>query len=194
MTLDRVRRWGATPWISLVARLVFAGVLGAAGGLKLADSPAEQERAVRAYQLLPEGVDTMVGYTLPLLELILALLLVVGLGTRITAAVSALLMVAFVIGVASAWARGLTIDCGCFGGGGQIAASDTKYPEEILRDIGLVLLGGWLVLFGAGRFAIDSRSRTYDEADLPDEPDRDAEPDTEVRPSNGAGERGDTRA
>jgi uncharacterized membrane protein YphA (DoxX/SURF4 family) len=159
VTLERVRGWGATPWVSLVARLVFAGVLAAAGGLKLADSPAEQERAVRAYQLLPEGVDTMVGYTLPLLELILALLLLVGLGTRITAAVSGLLMVAFVVGVASAWARGLTIDCGCFGGGGEVAASETKYPEEILRDIGLVLLGAWLVLFGAGRFALDGRSR-----------------------------------
>lgn len=108
----------------------------------------------------------MVGYTLPLLELILAVLLLIGLGTRIAAAASALLMLAFIIGVASAWARGLTIDCGCFGGGGQVAASDTKYPEEILRDIGLVLLGGWLVLFGAGRFALDGRSRRNGHSDL----------------------------
>ena len=33
------------------------------------------------------------------------------------------MLVAFVIGIASAWARGLTIDCGCFGQGGTIAAS-----------------------------------------------------------------------
>ena len=31
-------------------------------------------------------------------------------------------MVAFIIGISQAWARGLTIDCGCFGGGGQIGA------------------------------------------------------------------------
>ena len=46
-------------------------------------------------------------------------------------------MVVFIIGISQAWARGLTIDCGCFGGGGNIAAAQTQYPQEIARDVGL---------------------------------------------------------
>jgi hypothetical protein len=47
--------------------------------------------------------------------------------------------------IASAWARGLSIDCGCFGGGGKVAGGvdDAKYLVEILRDslfVGLALL------------------------------------------------------
>ncbi len=51
-------------------------------------------------------------------------------------------MVAFIIGISQAWARGLTIDCGCFGGGGQIGAAETRYPQEIARDAAFALAGG----------------------------------------------------
>ena len=39
-------------------------------------------------------------------------------------------MVAFIIGISQAWARGLTIDCGCFGGGGAIGAAETQVPAR----------------------------------------------------------------
>jgi len=55
-------------------------------------------------------------------------------------------LLAFIAAVAQSWARGLTISCGCFGGGGQIAANQTQYPQEIARDIGFLLLAAWLVV------------------------------------------------
>ena len=76
--------------------------------------------------------------------MVLGALLVLGLFTRVTAALSTLLMLAFIVGIAQAWARGLTIDCGCFGGGGQIGAEETKYPQEIARDASFALAGAWL--------------------------------------------------
>jgi uncharacterized membrane protein YphA (DoxX/SURF4 family) len=133
------------PWIGVVARLVVGGVWIAAGALKLPD-PAESVRAVRAYRLLPEATVHVVGYGLPLLEVVVGLLLVVGLGTRIAAAISAVLLTLFIIGIASAWARGLQIDCGCFGGGGYAADATSKYPFEIARDAGL-LLGSLLLVW-----------------------------------------------
>jgi hypothetical protein len=58
--------------------------------------------------------------------------------------------------VSSAWVRGLAIDCGCFGGGGQVAPGQTKYLQEILRDIGLLALAGWLWFKPLSRFALES--------------------------------------
>ena len=58
-------------------------------------------------------------------------------------------------GIAQAWARGLTIDCGCFGGGGQVSADQTRYGEEILRDVGLLLAAAFLVRWPHSRLALD---------------------------------------
>lgn len=130
--------------VGLVARLVLGGALLLAGGLKIG-KPTGSARAVQAYDVMPFEMAKWVGYALPYIEVILGALLVLGLFTRVSAALGAALMVVFVIGIAQAWARGLTIDCGCFGGGGQVAEGQTKYGREILRDIGFVLCGAWLV-------------------------------------------------
>jgi uncharacterized membrane protein YphA (DoxX/SURF4 family) len=130
--------------VGLVARLLLGGVVLVAGLLKVGHLETSA-RAVRAYQLLPYDVAGVIGYGLPILEVALGVLLVVGLFTRVSAFVSGVLMVVFIAGIASAWARGLSIDCGCFGKGGTIAAAQTQYPQEIARDIGLLLCAGWLV-------------------------------------------------
>ena len=87
--------------------------------------------AVRAYQLLPYDVARRWSATpCRWSRSRSALLLVLGLLTRPAAVVGGLLMLAFLVGIISAWARGLTIDCGCFGGGGTIAAAQTHYLSE----------------------------------------------------------------
>src|SRR5690606_3176879 len=86
----------------------------------------------------------LIGTALPVVEIALGVLLLLGLLTRPVALVGGLLMLAFIAGVASAWARGLSIDCGCFGDGGPVAPEDTRYLEEIVRDVLLVLAAAWL--------------------------------------------------
>jgi len=140
-------------WVSLGARLLLGGVMLVAGALKVAD-PETAAQAVRAYELLPSSLVEPVGWGLPFLEIAIGLLLVVGFGVRTSAAAAGVFMIVFIVAVASAWARGLSIDCGCFGGGGQIAPGQTKYLQEILRDFGLLLLAGWLWLNPASKFAV----------------------------------------
>lgn len=145
----------AIPWVTTAARLVLGGVLIVAGGLKIGN-PSESVVAVRAYELLPDAVATTVGYGLPIVEVVVGVLLIIGLMTRVAAVVAALLMLAFVFGIAWAWAHGLRIDCGCFGGGGQLGAGqEPTYLIDILRDFGFVLLGVWIVRFPPGRVALD---------------------------------------
>ncbi|WP_268246262.1 MauE/DoxX family redox-associated membrane protein [Streptosporangium pseudovulgare] len=150
------RAISALPWVTTVSRLVLAGVLIAAGWQKIG-TPVLSVQAVEAYELLPESLAKVVGYGLPILEIVVGVLLVVGLLTRVAGMISMLLMLAFVIGIASAWARGLRIDCGCFGGGGQLkAGAEPDYLLTILRDAGLFALGVVVAWFPPGRLALDS--------------------------------------
>jgi uncharacterized membrane protein YphA (DoxX/SURF4 family) len=140
--------------IGVLTRLILGVVLIWAGAAKVT-SPALSARAVRAYQILPYDLAGYVGYALPVVEVLVGLLLVIGLFTRASAVVGGLLMVAFIIGISSAWARGLSIDCGCFGGGGTIAAAQTQYPLEILRDIGVAACAAWLVVRPRTAYSLD---------------------------------------
>ena len=64
-------------------------------------------------------------------------------------------MAVFVIGISQAWARGLSIDCGCFGGGGQVEPGTANYLTPLLRDVGLLALGIYLFRYPQSKFALD---------------------------------------
>lgn len=144
----------AQPWLTLLARLILGVVLLVAGGLKVGNL-TKSAMAVRAYEMLPISLANFLGYSLPWIEIGLGLLLIVGVAVKISGALGALTMLAFIIAIAQAWARGLSIDCGCFGGGGAIDPEDTKYLSEIIRDVGLMALGIFLYLYPKGRFTIE---------------------------------------
>lgn len=155
---------GTREWVATAARLLLAGIWLWAGLAKIGD-PAASVRAVRAYRLLPEWLAQGVGYGLPFLELTLAALLLAGLATRVAAAVSALLLVVFLAGMISAAARGLQIECGCFGGGGDLAAGQsTAYTGEIARDAALLLVAVALLRWPRSRLALDNAVRAAAES------------------------------
>ena len=131
--------------IGLLARLGLAAVWLISGIIKAVD-PRTTVVAVRAYQIFPESLVGTIAGILPFLEIALGVLLAIGLATRLTAVLSAVVLVAFIAGVISAAARGLSIDCGCFGGGGDVAAGQTAYTEEILRDLGFLALAVYLIV------------------------------------------------
>lgn len=153
---DRRPRWPpARPWVALLARLGLAAVWGYAGATKIGDLAASG-RAVHAYRILPYEAAVALGAALPFVELALGVLLLVGLATRLAAGVSAALLVLFVTGIISAWTRGLAIDCGCFGGGGDLAAGqDPRYGAELLRDLGFLALAGFLLVSGRTPVSVD---------------------------------------
>lgn len=144
-------------WVGVAARLLLGGVLFVAGALKVG-SLGESVLAVRAYRILPYELTEVVGYGLPFVEMLLGLMLLTGTFTRLSGLLGALVMIGFTIAIISAWARGLTLDCGCFGGGGQVPAEQAfaAYPWEIARDIGLAACGVWLAVFPRTPLAIDT--------------------------------------
>ncbi|WP_017591251.1 MauE/DoxX family redox-associated membrane protein [Nocardiopsis potens] len=153
-------RWAAVqPWVTLAARVALAGILGYAAYSKLPVALSIQ--SVEAYDLFPDPVNEFIGITLPLLEFALALLLLVGLATRYAGAATGLLMLVFIAGIVSAWARGLNIDCGCFGTGGPVAPGETAYGVDIARDIGFLALAGIVMVWPRSPLSLDRFAGLY---------------------------------
>jgi uncharacterized membrane protein YphA (DoxX/SURF4 family) len=146
-----------SPWLGLIARLILGGVLIAAGWLK-AFNTAEAENAVRAYQVLPLSVADFVGISLPWIEIGIGILLILGVVTRFAAIAGGAIMVIFIIAIAQAGLRGLSIDCGCFGGGGAVEPGQTKYLQEIARDIFFALLALYIYRYPNSKFALSKES------------------------------------
>jgi uncharacterized membrane protein YphA (DoxX/SURF4 family) len=146
----------------LIARLILGCLLFAEGFFKI-NKPDISQMAVRSYEMLPISIANLLGLILPPVEMALGALLIFGALTRVVAALGGFTMFIFIIAIAQAWARGLNIDCGCFGGGGTVAAEDTRYLQEILRDLGLVFLAAYLVRYPFTKFSIDKKPKVISE-------------------------------
>jgi uncharacterized membrane protein YphA (DoxX/SURF4 family) len=142
-------------WVGVLARLIVGLVDVVAGVAKFPD-PAGNVRQVRAFQILPEAFVPTVGHALPTVEIVIGAMLILGLLTRAFAVLATLFFVAFIIGIAAAWARGLEINCGCFGSHGVPANPHRQYAIDIARDIGLVICSVWLVIWPRTRLALDN--------------------------------------
>ena len=150
-----MRAW--QPWLSSGARVVLGGAFLVSGGLKITDLDASA-RAVNAYQLMPWEMAQFVGVVQPVLEIGVGLLLLAGLATRFAAVLAAGAMTVFIAGIASAWVRGLSIDCGCFSRGGALPVGQSpNYAWDIARDVALMALAIYLIVFPASRYSLDRR-------------------------------------
>ncbi len=133
------------PLTATLARLALAAVLGFAGAIKLIEDQGTRRRAILAYRLPGMSVEVadIVGLMLPAFEVLLALCLLLGLFVRLSSLATAVLMAVFIVGIVSVWVRGYSIDCGCFGGGGDIdpAGRHARYTSEVLRDLLFAGLG-----------------------------------------------------
>ena len=97
-----------------LCRLLLGGVFIWAGAVKALDVPAFAGQ-IAAYRLLPYAWNYAVAATLPYVELLAGTLLLLNLRVRPAALLLILLNGLFIVVLASVVARGLEIDCGCFG-------------------------------------------------------------------------------
>lgn len=141
-------------WFTLLGRLILGGVIFTAGILKVG-KPQLSAMSVRAYELLPTDIANFFGYVLPWFEVGLGLLLIIGAGVKVCAILGGATMLIFIIGISQAWARGLSIDCGCFSAGGVVDPGETNYLSSIIRNIGLTMIAIYLYRFPKGRFGLD---------------------------------------
>jgi len=141
-------------YISSLMRL-FLAVIFLASSLPKLRSPQVFTSTVTAYHLLPQRWIRPFARTLPWLELILGLMLLLGWHTQITALVSAALFFLFLVAMGINLARGRKdLGCGC---SGKKHAQKISW-KTIVRNLALILLTLPVALWGGGFLALDTQS------------------------------------
>jgi uncharacterized membrane protein YphA (DoxX/SURF4 family) len=126
--------------VLLALRLVLGGLFVYAGAVKVLE-PLDFAQNIRNYQLVGQSLSFVAAIVLPWLEILAGLALILGVWTRSAALVVTGLLVFFVVLTAVTMARGLDVDCGCFG-----SLSRKSGWGVILEDLGMLVLGLALLL------------------------------------------------
>lgn len=106
--------------------------------------PGALAEDIANYRLVPATVTPWLATMLPGVELVVGTLLVIGRSTLAAGALAAGMMAVFTVAVATAVARGLDIDCGCFGSESRVGSG------VILRDLALLAVALVVTFAGGG--------------------------------------------
>lgn len=134
------KRWiypGAC-WL-LGGLFIYAGIIKAISPLEFADS-------IAAFELLPPEIINLVALSLPILEIVSGFLLITGWQRRLGTFCILCLTLVFAAAIISALARGLNINCACFGEDGV----PTRFKLWLALGRDALLFGFALCLYGAG--------------------------------------------
>lgn len=133
-------KWNAAGLFFFILRLFIGGLFIYAAISKLMD-PLAFAVDIQNYRILPALLSKTAALVIPPLELISGTFLIFGVWRMEAALWISLMMAGFLVGDIQALARGLDINCGCFG------KEPTKLSfATMLRNLGL-LLGIGFVFF-----------------------------------------------
>jgi len=122
-------------YLMLIGRLILSATFILAALPKIQD-PAAFAISVEGYHVVTANLAMWIALALPWLELVAGFGLLIPQIRRGSNLIIALLLVVFIVLHASAWARGLDINCGCFNA--HESEKTPGYLWLILRNIGLL--------------------------------------------------------
>ena len=99
--------------IALLCRVILGVILVYASIDKIVH-PAEFAKSIGNYNVLPFGLENLLGIILPVLELLVGSCLILGIMLDGSAIITAGMMTVFIIALSQAMIRGIDINCGCF--------------------------------------------------------------------------------
>jgi uncharacterized membrane protein YphA (DoxX/SURF4 family) len=139
----------------LVVRVLLGALLLAAGALKIGHA-TDLAADIAAFRLFPPAIVGPLAVAIPFIEVLLGAYLVAGLFTRAIAAISTLQFLAYAVAIASAVARHIPVNCGCFGPNDSATAD---WPH-VAFDL-ILAAASLFVAYGApGALAVDRKLRS----------------------------------
>jgi uncharacterized membrane protein YphA (DoxX/SURF4 family) len=145
--MARLRRLLEDQRVATAARIVMGALFIYASTTKL--DPTKFALEVSNYRLLPTALVNLVAVVLPALELLAGALLVLGVRIRASALTIIGCLACFIFAMSYAWAKGIDVECGCFGKGTRIGF------RAIAEDVGMLALALEAYVFDRGGFAVD---------------------------------------
>jgi putative oxidoreductase len=124
-----LKRFLLHPYLGLALRLYLGAIFIYASMYKI-NYAGEFAETIASYQLAPYWTVNLLALTMPWLELICGLLLVVGFRSKSAAAIIAALLVLFSAAIAISLIRDLPIGCGCFS-----ALEEQLNWKTLVRDL-----------------------------------------------------------
>ncbi len=142
-------------WLALACRIFIGALFIFAAVMKLKD-PQAFAFAIGAFKLIPPTSDhlaVLAAFTLPWLEGITGLCLLLGLWSRSAALLICLMLIAFMAGIARVIANGWNVECSCFGKF-ELPCQGPVGACHLIRNSVLLLLTGVVLFRGPGPFAL----------------------------------------
>lgn len=125
----------------IIARLIMAGIFIYASIDKITH-PAAFAKDVYNYQILPDALINLTALFLPWLELLLGVCLLAGVWMPGAVLSANGLLLVFFSTLLFNMARGLDVNCGCFGAGSDTPAMSASW--YLVRDALFLAVGGFL--------------------------------------------------
>lgn len=145
----------AHAFVSAPIRVVIGAIFIYASVYKLAE-PRSFAVSIAMYEMLPKELINIMAITLPAIELVVGVTLVLGLWTRSSALLINAMLVMFIVAISYVvFVRGQTeFGCGCFSSAAEEAESEMA-TGTLIRDVFYLLGGLYVFLLDDGSLGID---------------------------------------
>lgn len=143
--MSRLFDWPGHSWLALPARLYLGLIFVLACAHKIAQ-PGSFAVDIATYDILPLSLVNLMAVTLPWVELVVGVMLIIGLRVRGAALVVTGMMMMFTVALGIALSKGLDMSCGCFASE-SVVNEDPISSLTIVRDIFWLVLAVYVTLF-----------------------------------------------
>ncbi|MFA6571825.1 MAG: MauE/DoxX family redox-associated membrane protein [Bacteroidota bacterium] len=137
-------------YLVLVLRLVLGVIFILAGVSKIGD-PANFAKSITNYAMMPDFIINIMALTLPWIELIVGIFLMLGIRLKASASLSIAMYIVFTIAITVALLKGLNFNCGCHS---KITTENVSL-KKIIENIFLLLASFLVFFFPSDKFTLE---------------------------------------
>jgi uncharacterized membrane protein YphA (DoxX/SURF4 family) len=141
-----MKSWLSSPWLTIRVQLALGAIFVAAALPKVVDPPSFAHM-IYNYRILPGPLVNLAGLTMPWIELLAGLALILGIWRGTARTIIGALLLTFIVAISINLARHNAIDCGCFDVSAAGKTRDERLADMrfvILRDTAMLLMVGQL--------------------------------------------------
>lgn len=122
-------------------------------GISKIGVPLDVSKTIEAYEIFTPDWSYLLAHIIGPLELAGGLMLLLGVFLRWSGKVSIIVLTLFIIGMLSAWQRGLVIDCGCFDPSAA-GEGETNLLVTVSRDVAYIAITAFMMWRPFKKFAL----------------------------------------